>query len=68
MRAWGRPHQPGGSADALRLHLREAAVAETEQTDLEEHATELGNVEVAEHDVLLNITGDSVGRTCLVDA
>src|ERR1035437_9241680 len=34
----------------------------------DEHAAELGNVEVAEHDVLLNITGDSVARSCQVDA
>jgi type I restriction enzyme S subunit len=34
----------------------------------EEHAGELANVEVAEHDVLLNITGDSVARSCQVDA
>ncbi len=32
------------------------------------HAAELANVEVAEHDVLLNITGDSVARSCQVDA
>lgn len=34
----------------------------------DEHAAELANVEVAEHDVLLNITGDSVARACQVDA
>jgi len=34
----------------------------------EEHAAELANVEVAEHDVLLNITGDSIARACQVDA
>ncbi len=33
----------------------------------EEHAAELANVEVAENDVLLNITGDSVARACQVD-
>jgi len=32
------------------------------------HAEELANVEVAEHDVLLNITGDSVARSCQVDS
>lgn len=32
-----------------------------------EHAAELANVEVAAHDVLLNITGDSVARSCQVD-
>lgn len=34
----------------------------------EEHAAELANVEVVEHDILLNITGDSVARSCQVDA
>ncbi len=34
----------------------------------EEHAVDLSNVEVAEHDVLLNITGDSVARSCQVSA
>ncbi len=34
----------------------------------EEHAAELANVEVDERDVLLNITGDSVARSCQVDA
>jgi type I restriction enzyme S subunit len=33
----------------------------------EQHATELANVEVLKGDVLLNITGDSVARTCQVD-
>ncbi len=33
----------------------------------EQHAAELSNVEVAEQDVLLNITGDSVARSCQVD-
>jgi type I restriction enzyme S subunit len=33
----------------------------------EQHAAELRHVEVAEHDVLLNITGDSVARSCQVD-
>src|SRR5437016_10099290 len=33
----------------------------------EQHAAELANVEVVEHDVLLNITGDSVARSCQVD-
>ena len=33
-----------------------------------EHAEGLANVEVAKHDVLLNITGDSVARSCQVDA
>ncbi len=33
----------------------------------EVHAAELDNVEVQEHDVLLNITGDSVARCCQVD-
>jgi len=33
----------------------------------EEQATELANVEVLQGDVLLNITGDSVGRVCEVD-
>jgi type I restriction enzyme S subunit len=33
----------------------------------ERHANELSNVEVAEDDVLLNITGDSVARVCQVD-
>ena len=33
----------------------------------EDHAAELGNVEVLEDDVLLNITGDSVARCCQVD-
>jgi len=33
----------------------------------EQHAAELGNVEVLEGDVLLNITGDSVARACQVD-
>jgi type I restriction enzyme S subunit len=32
----------------------------------EEHAAELNNVQVAENDVLLNITGDSVARSCQV--
>ena len=32
----------------------------------EKHADELANVEVAEYDVLLNITGDSVARACQV--
>lgn len=32
------------------------------------HANELANVEVAAGDVLLNITGDSVARSCQVDA
>ena len=32
-----------------------------------QHAAELANVEVADQDVLLNITGDSVARTCQVD-
>lgn len=31
------------------------------------HADELANVAVEPHDVLLNITGDSVARTCVVD-
>lgn len=31
------------------------------------HATQLSNVVVEEHDVLLNITGDSVARCCQVD-
>ena len=34
----------------------------------EKHATELSNVEVHKKDVLLNITGDSVARVCMVDA
>ncbi len=34
----------------------------------EPHADELANVEVAENDVLLNITGDSVARSCQVVA
>ena len=33
----------------------------------ERHAAELGNVEVLDGDVLLNITGDSVARACQVD-
>lgn len=33
----------------------------------DEHAAELDGVEVEEHDVLLNITGDSVARVCQVD-
>lgn len=33
----------------------------------QQHAAELANVEVAENDVLLNITGDSVARSCQVD-
>lgn len=33
----------------------------------EKHADELANVEVAEGDILLNITGDSVARACQVD-
>lgn len=33
---------------------------------LEKEAIQLDNVTVREHDVLLNITGDSVARTCLV--
>ena len=33
----------------------------------EEHASSLANVVVLKHDVLLNITGDSVARTCQVD-
>jgi len=33
----------------------------------ETHAAELSNVEVLREDVLLNITGDSVGRVCQVD-
>ena len=33
----------------------------------EKHAAELSNVEVLREDVLLNITGDSVARCCLVD-
>jgi type I restriction enzyme S subunit len=33
----------------------------------EEHAAELGNVEVLQDDILLNITGDSVARACQVD-
>jgi len=33
----------------------------------EQHASELANVEVLKNDVLLNITGDSVARTCQVD-
>jgi type I restriction enzyme S subunit len=33
----------------------------------ENHAAELENVEVLEGDVLLNITGDSVARSCQVD-
>jgi len=33
----------------------------------QEHAIELENVEVRESDVLLNITGDSVARSCQVD-
>ena len=32
----------------------------------EQHAAELGNVQVEENDVLLNITGDSVARSCQV--
>ena len=32
------------------------------------HADQLSNVAVEEHDVLLNITGDSVARCCQVDA
>src|SRR3989304_3720839 len=32
------------------------------------HADELANVEVAAGDVLLNITGDSVARSCQIDA
>lgn len=31
------------------------------------HAAQLANVEVQQHDVLLNITGDSVARACQVD-
>lgn len=34
----------------------------------DEQAAELRNVEVLQHDVLLNITGDSVARACEVDA
>jgi len=34
----------------------------------EEHAAELSNVEVLEGDILLNITGDSVARSCQVDS
>ena len=34
----------------------------------EHHAAELENVEVVEGDVLLNITGDSVARSCQVDS
>ncbi len=33
----------------------------------DKHADELDGVEVQEHDVLLNITGDSVARACQVD-
>jgi type I restriction enzyme S subunit len=33
----------------------------------DEHAAELDNVEVRSADVLLNITGDSVARCCMVD-
>ena len=33
-----------------------------------EHAEQLCNVEVQPHDVLLNITGDSVARCCQVDS
>ncbi len=43
------------------------ALARSVQRSEEEHAAELANVEVAEHDVLLNITGDSVARSCQVD-
>ena len=32
----------------------------------EQHADELSNVELAENDILLNITGDSVARSCQV--
>jgi type I restriction enzyme, S subunit len=32
------------------------------------HAKQLANVSVEENDILLNITGDSVARCCLVDA
>jgi len=34
----------------------------------DEQAAELRNVEVLQHDVLLNITGDSVARACKVDS
>jgi type I restriction enzyme, S subunit len=34
----------------------------------DEQAAELRNVEVLQHDVLLNITGDSVARACEVDS
>ena len=34
----------------------------------EDHAEKLATVAVLEHDVLLNITGDSVARVCQVDA
>ena len=34
----------------------------------QEHAEQLSNVEVEPDDVLLNITGDSVARTCQVDS
>ena len=33
----------------------------------QEHASELANVEVIARDILLNITGDSVARSCQVD-
>jgi type I restriction enzyme S subunit len=33
---------------------------------IEQHADELSNVELAENDILLNITGDSVARSCQV--
>lgn len=33
----------------------------------DEQASKLNNVTVEEHDVLLNITGDSVARSCIVD-